>query len=99
MQKKDLVPRTPPKMFKTLPEKQRKSLFQTVLYLGERGFHAKTIAKVAGITDGQVYAICNKFQVKLRSYRDGKTEPAEQIIRRSPILEVRKISYEDVFKD
>jgi hypothetical protein len=86
-------------MFATMPPKERKSLLNTVIYLGERGFHAKTIATVAGITPGQVYAICGKFQVKLRSYRDGKTEPAEQIIRHSPILEVRKLSYSDVFKD
>jgi len=98
MQKKDLVPRRPIRMFATMPEKERQSLLSTVIYLGERGFHAKTIAKVAGIEPGQVYAICNKFQVKLRAYRDGKTEPAEQIIRKSPVLKIRKVRLEEVLR-
>jgi len=88
---KDLVPRRPPRFFATLPEKQRKSVLNTILYLGEHGFHAKTIAKVAGITPSQVYAVCAKFGVKLRAYRDGEGETAERVILRSPVLKVRKI--------
>lgn len=96
MPKQDLVPRRPPRMFAKMEERQRTSLLNTVIFLGERGFHAKTIAKVAGITPSQVYAICNKFQVRLRAYRDGKTEPAEQIIRKSPTITVRMVSWEKV---
>jgi hypothetical protein len=96
MKTKDLVPRHPIRMFATMEKKARNSLLNTVIYLGERGFHAKTIAKVAGITPSQVYAICNKFQVKLRAYRDGQTEPAERIIRKSPTITVRMVSWEKV---
>jgi hypothetical protein len=91
MSKPNLVPRRPFRFFASLPESQRKSVLNTVIYMGEHGFHAKTIAKVAGLTPSQVYAICSKFGVRLRAYRDGRSEPAERVILRSPIVKVKKI--------
>ena len=88
---KDMVDRRPVKMFAKMETKQRDSLLRTIVFLGENGFHARTIARAAGVTVGQVYAVCAKFQIKLRSYRDGKNETAERVIVRAPYLAIKKV--------
>lgn len=93
---KGMVDRRPPRMFAKMEPKQRDSLLRTIVFLGEYGFHAKTIAKAAGIPVGQVYSVCAKFQIKLRDYRDGKGDVAERVIFRSPYLAVKKINWKDV---
>jgi hypothetical protein len=69
------------RMFKNEPEERRKSIYDTVQYLGERGFHAHTISKVAGISISQVYTACRQMQIRLRDYRDGFGKPAVDIVR------------------
>lgn len=88
----------PPKMFAKMEPKRRDSLLKTIIYLGEAGFHARTIARVAGVTAGQVYAVCAKFQIKLRAYRDGRNETAERVIVRAPFLAIRKVDLSEELK-
>ncbi len=96
MQKADLVARRPTRMFAKMEPKQRDSLLKTIVYLGENGFHAKTIAKAAGVPVGQVYAVCAKFQVRLRDYRDGRNDRAEEVIFRAPYVAVKKVNWQKV---
>jgi len=42
----------------------------------------------------QVYAICGRFGVKLRAYRDGVGEVAEKVILRTSVVAVKKIKTE-----
>jgi len=66
--------------------KKRDRILSTIMYMGLRGFHAQTIADWCGITKGQVYIVCRKQRIRLRDYRDGKTEPAEYVLARAPVV-------------
>lgn len=70
------------RILKRLPERVRDKVESDVLYLAERGFHARTIAKIVGfgLTAGSVYYITGRGGLSLRDYRDGKTQPAKKIL-------------------
>lgn len=71
-------------LWRSVAPERRDSMFRTIEYLALRGFHARTIARVVGGTIGQVYLACQKLQIKLRDYRDGKGEVARKVIRVAP---------------
>lgn len=52
-----------------------------VLYLANHGFHASVIAKHTGLTVPQVHFRIRYLKISLRSYRNGETVPAVQVIR------------------
>jgi hypothetical protein len=70
--------------------KRRNTLRSSVIYLGERGFHASTIARITDLTKSQVYYICRQVGVKLRAYRDGDNEIAEVVIRLTPCVKMHR---------
>ena len=58
-----------------------------VIGLAMRGFHAKTIARRAGLDKVyHVYNICYKHDIRLRDYRDGKTSIAKQVITEEELV-------------
>jgi hypothetical protein len=67
------------------PER-RVSLFRTIRYYIERGFHAWKIAEICGCSEGNVYTAAAKLQMRLRDYRDGKGDVAERIIQVAPSI-------------
>lgn len=69
-----------------------KSLFDSIQFLGEHGFHAQTIADVCGITKNEVYIACAKLKIRLRDYRDGRNWIAKKIIVQTPKIIVSKES-------
>ena len=71
-------------LFKTQPQERRASLYRTVEYLAQHGFHAQTIADVAGISKSQVYTATHHMQIKLRAYRDGHGAVAPNVIKGAP---------------
>jgi len=52
----------------------------TCYYLAQRGFHAKTISNITGLSKPQVYSRCKKLDIHLRDYRDGHGEFAKEIL-------------------
>lgn len=77
-------------MFKTEPEWKRDAIHRTVDYMARRGFHARAIGKVAGISQSQVYTSARKQGIRLRDYRDGKGKEAKKVIAVAPIYLIRK---------
>lgn len=75
----------------TKKQRLRRELETSIIYLGEHGFHGRTIAQKLGCSDGTVYHVCYKSGVKLRDYRDGKNEVAERIIARTPAIQRHRV--------
>lgn len=44
--------------------------------LAGKGYHGHVIAKLTGLTRGQVYTRCRQLGIRLRDYRNGKTREA-----------------------
>ena len=70
---------------------------EAVLYLVEHGFHGKTIARACGVRLGDVYYIARQAGMRLRDYRDGKTDAAVRVMRatkniRRYIRKVRRVA-------
>ena len=68
----------------------RQMVIDTIYYMAEYGFFAKTIAKVAGVSPGQVYFYCRKLGIRLTSYRRGDGKVAKALISRAPMNHSRK---------
>lgn len=67
-------------LWKTVPEDRRYWLYKTIEFMALRGFHCRTIARVCGITEGQVYLALQKLRIRLRDYRDGKGPVAQRFM-------------------
>jgi hypothetical protein len=63
----------------------------SIIYFGERGFHASLIADKTGLEKGQVYYACRKLGIRLRDYRNGLGEVAERIVAVAPCVRVRTV--------
>jgi len=64
-------------------ERDRRFLKQAILYMGIRGFHARTIADVCGLTLSCVTYQLGQMKVRLRDYRDGEGEVARGFVRKA----------------
>lgn len=67
-------------LWRKVPEAQRYNLYWTIEYMALRGFHCKKIAEVCGLNEGSVYLACQKLQIRLRDYRDGKGPVAQAFV-------------------
>jgi hypothetical protein len=63
-------------------------LLESVSYMAERGFHAETIARSTGLTKSQVSYRVAALGLRLRSYRDGTSTAAKELIAVTPCVEV-----------
>ena len=63
----------------------------SIVYFGERGFHASLIAEKTNLDVRQVYYACHRLGIRLRDYRDGKGEIAERIVSVAPCVNVRRV--------
>lgn len=68
-------------MWRTVPEKQRDSIFRSIEYMVRWGFKAWYIAERVGCTTSQVYQACAKLRIHISDYREGKNEEARGIIQ------------------
>ena len=73
-------------LWRTVAPERRDSLFKNIEYFALRGFHAQKIADICGCNKSQIYMACQKLQIKLRDYRDGKGEVAVRIIQLRPAI-------------
>lgn len=66
-------------------------LLGSVRYMAERGFHARTIARVTGLSVGQVSYRIHALGLALRAYREGDTAVAKGYIKVAPniVQEIR----------
>jgi len=51
-----------------------------LLKLAERGFHGELIAQQTGLTRCQVYTRCKQLGIQLRSYRNGNSVAAQNVL-------------------
>lgn len=63
---------------------------KSVVFLARWGLHGKTIAREVGITVDEVYRICWRQDVKLRTYRDGGNSNARDVIKVNPYTVVQR---------
>lgn len=63
---------------------QDATLLRTVDVLGRRGLYARTIARVTGLSIGQVSYRLKRLQVRLGAYREGTSPESAKIIEVSP---------------
>jgi hypothetical protein len=76
-----------------MPTQKRARVVQSsVIYLAERGFHARTIARRTGLSVNQIYNACRKLGIRLRDYRDGVGEIAERIIQATPCVRMHVVA-------
>jgi len=57
-----------------------------LLKLAGKGYHAALIARMTGLTKGQVYTRCQQLDVRLRDYRNGETEEAKEDLKQQEKL-------------
>jgi len=58
--------------------------------LGRWGMHAKTIARVTGLSEGQVRYRLKEKGVRLREYRDGRNREGRGVLWRVAGVRVRR---------